>query len=120
MFGYGGAFNASSCYTLKVTAANGSFAPISHEEELAAQENLILVPNPASDHVTVFFTYHTDEVVRLKIFDQTGREVRVYNVALMDRENKFDLDLSDFAAGIYVVQLQGSTWVKNQKLVVGQ
>lgn len=119
--GYNGALSTSSCYTFKVAVANGSFSPVDNNEgmvEEIVKDDIQLVPNPASQKVTVFYTHNADEVVRLKLFDQTGREVRVYNVGLMNRENKFDLDLTDLSNGMYIVQMQGNNWVKSQKLVV--
>ena len=121
ILGYGGVFSTTSCYNLKVTVANGSFAPVKGgDSDIAAElaTEIKLVPNPATENVTVFFTHNADEVVRLTIFDQTGRDVRKYNVGLMNTENKFDLDLTDLSAGLYTVQMQGANWMKVQKLVI--
>lgn len=123
IFGYGGVFSTASCYTLKATAANGSFAPANDKGEIVENvvNNIQLVPNPASQNVTVFYTHDKEEVIRLKVYDQTGREVRVYNVGLMNTENKFDLDLTDLTSGMYIIQMQGNNWTKSEKLmVVGQ
>ncbi|MFN0204077.1 MAG: fibronectin type III domain-containing protein [Bacteroidia bacterium] len=122
IYGYGGVFS-TTCYNLKLSLANGSFAPVKEGEEMT--EDLVkvanemqLVPNPASERVTIFFTHDKDEVVRLELFDATGREVRKYNVGLLNTDNKFDIDLIDLSSGLYTVRMKGENWVKTQKLVI--
>lgn len=121
IFGYNGARSTTSCYTLKATVATGSFAPIETDiitEGTTEKEDIVLFPNPADERVTVSYHNNQNETVRLKVVDQMGREVRVYNVALMEGDNKFDIDLTDVAAGLYFVQIKGDGFFKTQKLVV--
>ncbi len=65
----------------------------------------LLMPNPASQFVTITFTDRPSSTLEAHIFDATGRMVRM--VAGDELQNEqFTLDVSDLLTGAYYVQLR--------------
>jgi hypothetical protein len=70
----------------------------------AGQINVNIVPNPASEEVKVNFTIPSSERVGLRILDLSG--VSVYNSDLgVQQAGSVSVSLSNFASGIYMVEL---------------
>ncbi|HRH65615.1 MAG TPA: M4 family metallopeptidase [Bacteroidia bacterium] len=68
-----------------------------------------LFPNPFTDQFTC--TYYSDakEQVTLQITDLTGRPLLLQTFEAQSGENQTDLNMRDFANGIYLVHLRSST-----------
>lgn len=80
---------------------------------LSAEGNVDVFPNPANDHVTV--RAHSAEKVEIAVFDAQGRIVFVEN-----HSERRDVTFSTegFAAGIYTVQVLVGNGVVREKLVI--
>lgn len=116
IYGYKGAFSTTGCYQLGLTSSADTFPSV-----MVKNREFQLMPNPASQSVTVFHTSDKEEVINLKVYDPTGREVGNYSIGLLKNENKFSIDLTYLTSGIYTLQMQGNKWMKSEKLmVVGQ
>jgi len=74
-----------------------------------------LYPNPTQSSVNIQLTEATVARV-LRISDQSGRELLRRELAI--GEDQLSLDLANFAAGFYLVQLQGAGGINTQKLVI--
>ena len=86
-------------------------------EELDEALRFDLIPNPASERVTLFLGF--DEVldVDLTVFDALGRQI--YQSTLEAVQNdQVALDLEDYAQGIYWIQLNAGTRQYVRKLSV--
>ncbi len=71
-----------------------------------------LTPNPATEEVTIGFTNGKAEEVNVRVLDLSG--VSVYNQSLGTKQNgSITVQLSSFAAGVYMVELTSG----NQKVV---
>ena len=64
-----------------------------------------LYPNPTSHQVQLDFTTAGVEDLQLKMLDVTGRTVFQHLIKGKEGQNQFAIDLGDFAAGTYFVQL---------------
>jgi DNA/RNA endonuclease G (NUC1) len=90
-------------------------------EPLLLVDGLKLMPNPATNQVTVACTISKDIVpgkAKLKLTDITGRILVNREVAILKGLNQYQLDISQLKNGIYLVQLQtpkGEVW--NVKLM---
>ncbi len=82
------------------------------ENSFAASINLF--PNPADDHLTIAMG-SINKNVEVIITDITGKII--YTTAA-NQTNKIELNTSEFAEGIYVVQIQAADFIGTKKLVV--
>jgi len=79
------------------------------EQSLDAQ--IAIYPNPVTDHMNI-----TSDVkmTQIDIFNQLGQ--RVYGKVVKD--NNFNLNTSDFNAGVYFVRITTDTGVATKKVTV--
>jgi hypothetical protein len=76
--------------------------------------NLVLSPNPAHHRVRIDLQ-DLDSGGEIRLLNLQGRSVR----AVSDFQTGSDLDLTALPAGLYLLEYrQGSTWVKQSKLMV--
>ena len=111
---FGGAFNASSCYTLNVQAPNGIYVSSHTNNDAQAQSGIRLYPNPAKDIVNISL----DKVAKnstLRIYDLFGRVLIEKNVS----ELKSTVDIKQLPAGLYFVKVfqQDGEEIYNTKFV---
>jgi hypothetical protein len=79
-------------------------------------------PNPAFDNATVTVVSATDDQVSLDIYNMVGKKVaQVANRPVHGQEEtRFNLNTSDLADGIYVININTSVKTYQQKLVVNK
>ncbi|MGZ3924826.1 MAG: T9SS type A sorting domain-containing protein, partial [Flavisolibacter sp.] len=111
-----GAFNASSCYTLRV--ATGTAARIG--PDVYVNSPLLVSPNPAASKATLSFGMAVSGSAMLSVINQTGAVVVTKTIAVNAGDNSKDLDLSTLANGIYFVRLQANGSSQMVKLVVAK
>ena len=67
-------------------------------------------PNPFNPTTSISFTLPVDEKVKLSVFDVRGNELDVIvNDLLIFGEYTYNWDASDFASGVYYIQLNSSS-----------
>ncbi len=64
----------------------------------------LLMPNPASEFVTILFTEQPSATLEARIFDSTGRTVRSFTNESM-KGDQLTFDVGDLIPGAYYVQL---------------
>lgn len=74
-----------------------------------------LYPNPTQNSVNIQLNEASVSRV-LRVSDQSGRELLRRELAV--GEDQINIDLANFAAGFYLVQLQGAGGINTQKLVI--
>ena len=89
------------------TVATGIF-----ENSFASSINLF--PNPANNHVTITLGSNSKKV-EVTITDITGKII--YSTTASETQ-KVEVNTEDFAAGVYVVQIQTADFIETKKLVV--
>ncbi len=93
--GFNGAFNATSCYTLKVQLGTAS-----RENELIVGNKVSVFPNPVSDKVTVRIN-EMKGVADIRVFDMYGKMLQQKRTAAMNTQ----LDLSGIPSGVYIIKV---------------
>lgn len=78
--------------------------------------SLDISPNPATDFVRVQIS-NLDEKTTLHLMNITGQLLRTYNIS-DDTKQLFDIDVSELAAGVYMIQIPTSTGLLVKKLIV--
>ena len=85
----------------------------------AERISLRLAPNPAVQSTKVHYQYGSGkfESRQIEVFDLTGRKVRSFNVA--DATGVLQLDMSDYAGGVYIVVMkEDGAVLQHQKLTI--
>ncbi len=78
--------------------------------------HVTMTPNPATDEVTIGFTNGKAESVSVRVLDLSG--VSIYNQNLGTKQNgSINVQLSNFAAGIYMVELTSGDQKVVQRLI---
>jgi Secretion system C-terminal sorting domain/Fibronectin type III domain/Bacterial pre-peptidase C-terminal domain len=98
VYGYNGANNATSCYTLKVQLGSAT-AP----EIVTNIKGVIkLYPNPVSNILNVSVLGEVSTAASLQIIDANGRTVMVKNII----NNPQAIDISKLGKGVYMIKLK--------------
>jgi hypothetical protein len=82
--------------------------------EIGNIANVQIFPNPANNHLTINLP-NAKEKVNVTITDITGKII--YTITASDTQ-KVEVNTQDFAAGIYVVQIQSADFIATKKLVI--
>ncbi len=90
-----------------------TIADVSSREWLIAQ--IQLFPNPAEGHLNLEFP--TSESVQIDLRDASGRSVRSWNTDSRANET-MKLDLSGLADGLYLINIQGSDWDYQERVLI--
>jgi hypothetical protein len=97
VYGYNGANNTSSCYTLKVQLGTAS-----RTEDLVAQK-VIAFPNPVTDKVNIRID-NLRGIAEIRMFDMYGKQVQQIRSAAMNTE----MDMSKLASGMYFIRIMNA------------
>ncbi|MGZ3853528.1 MAG: T9SS type A sorting domain-containing protein, partial [Flavisolibacter sp.] len=111
-----GAFNASSCYTLRVQTGTA----VRMGPDVFVNSPLLVSPNPAASKATLSFGMAVSGSATLSVINQTGAVVVTKTIGVNAGDNSKDLDLSTLANGIYFVRLQANGSSQMVKLVVAK
>jgi hypothetical protein len=76
-------------------------------------------PNPFNPTTSVSFTLSDDSKIKLSVFDVRGNEVDiVFSDNLNAGEHTFTWDASDFASGVYYIQLNSASYSSMMKALL--
>jgi hypothetical protein len=85
------------------------YAPVGLEEPMtgmAKNQQLILTPNPAADHVQISFRQESTGNTEVTLFDITGRVVITQNLGLISKGSASTvINISSIPAGSYIVKI---------------
>jgi hypothetical protein len=79
---------------------------------------LSVSPNPAADQLTINFTLNNASSINVNLIDINGKVVFNKNVKGNVLSYKDILTLSDFANGIYTLQIESNNGLSSQKVVI--
>ncbi len=97
---------------LKTT--NGGGFPTTVENQ-SHQSTFTIYPNPATNKITINTSNKPKGETRISIFSINGQLIQSEKFQNTDR---FEMDVSAFAKGIYLLRMQSSEGVETQKLVL--
>lgn len=106
-YGFNGANNTTSCYTLRVQLGTAS-----REGELIVGSKISVFPNPVLDKVNI----RIDELqgtADIRVFDMYGKMVQQQRSASMNTQ----LDLSKLASGMYIIKVMNGGKESSMKVV---
>lgn len=122
VYGYNGAYNSSSCYTLKAAISSTNFRKdgvgFEEEPETADYSPLNIYPNPAHNILNVDFNSSSDGNLDFRVFDITGKMVMSGKYASQKGMNTFTLNLSELNKGMYFINVNDGTDNMTRKLVI--
>ncbi len=112
VFGYNGANNATTCYTLKVQL--GSATIFTNNNAIASGNTVLKVyPNPAFDILNVSVLGETNGKGIIKIIDVNGA------VVMQQKVNNYiqQVDISRLAKGVYMLKIENGSSINSSKFV---
>ena len=90
-------------------------------DEFGAVGELYVSPNPASDEAKLSFTMKDNDDVKMELYDLSGRKIQnVFEGTLMKGEHQRTVDVSDLAAGMYMLKVQSGSQKISKRLVVSE
>jgi hypothetical protein len=95
-----------------------SFIPISIADDLISENSIILFPNPASDELIISLNDLSWKKLNIEIKDITGKIINHF-ISGVDTD-KIKLNVSDYKAGIYFVNIKNNSGVITKKFVVSR
>ena len=110
-------------YRLKVYGKAGEikFSNILVVRRSQTKTPVVLMPNPASEYVTVRFFVEKESEVTVRLLDNTGKTLIVQNQKAVKGVNTIQLNnLIRYSSGVYTVQVLVNNEVVNQKLVLSR
>ena len=87
---------------------------------LASQ--ILIHPNPASDHLTLSFVPLQTGNSKLEILSINGAKVFEIDYGVCEAGNRYikNIDVSKFVSGIYMVRIWNAGNVANKKIVISR
>ncbi|RDV12617.1 T9SS C-terminal target domain-containing protein [Pontibacter diazotrophicus] len=127
--GGGQAYTSSdfTIYTIPLLAAKAEEAKSQSEdkttrpEALIQEQELMAYPNPFTEHVTLVFTLAHTQPVNVKVYDIKGREVGVLYRGEAQGNSRYQLMWKpgkELSPGLYILRLQTSSEVRQQKIML--
>jgi len=112
-----GAFNAGTCYTLKVQTGTASrISP----ENVNRNNQLRVLPNPTAAKANLAFTSVSGGSATISVITQTGTVVLKKTISVNSGDNSRELDVSSLANGLYFVKIQTGSFIQITKLVIAK
>jgi hypothetical protein len=113
------AFNASSCYTLKVQTGTASRNNGTDIFQFSNKE-ITIFPNPGAYNVSMSFNAKASGTSEITVTNLMGSVVLRKNITVTEGENNRKLDVSILSNGIYLVQVKTGTDSQTAKLVINK
>ena len=121
VYGYNGAFNASTCYTLRADIASTAFKQTEGAEELeemTQQEFMDVFPNPSNGSYTYLIDSELLGNHNVTVTDSYGRIVYQDKFNKNEQIVKNTVELQSATEGIYFVSLENGTKKHIVKLMI--
>jgi len=110
-----GAFNANSCYTLKVQTGSTRMNP---ELVQLLENKLFVFPNPAGLEANLAFKSKLNGNSVITVINQLGSVVLRKSMAVNEGDNLRKLDVSSLSSGMYYIKIQNGSEIQTAKIVV--
>lgn len=120
VYGYSGANNPTSCYTLKVSTGSSNFRTSSSEDVISNDYEQILniYPNPVKDFMTIQFNASEQANADLRVYDMLGRNVLSGQQKCEKGMNKFEMNLTELNKGVYFLEVNNGFEKEIKKIII--
>ncbi|MBK8845730.1 MAG: choice-of-anchor B family protein [Bacteroidetes bacterium] len=119
--GYNGAFNANSCYKLRVDVSSTNFVktmPLNQETAKYGDEgSLLAYPNPADNDIAFYFTSEMQTNGSLRVYDMLGKVISQSEIEIKEGDNLTQLSLQAMNQGMYIVEINNGTTSYKTRIV---
>ena len=88
------------------------------ENSMESVSNLLLYPNPATDHVNIVFNSISEQKIKLYIYDLRGSEVYATESQVIQGENLLEVNTDNLAQGQYVLMVSSANNSYPVKLII--
>ncbi len=113
-------------YTLIITDNNGCsitetvvVQSITGTIDVELDRHILVSPNPTSGIFFIHFDFPVTEKIAISIFDPTGKQL-IFENNEMSSEQVFEYDLSNHAAGVYLVRIVVDDKMTTRRIVVSR
>lgn len=123
VYGYGGVFSSTACYSLLAQVGATNFVRLSGELDDNSKplfEESVISPNPTSGIATLRFNLTEEANVAINVYDQMGRLVNTQNQHIAKDNSEVEMNFSNLSNGIYFVQVVNEGIVTTHKVVVSK
>lgn len=122
IYGYNGAYNATSCYNLLVQTSTTAFRfeqGSTSNEKLPSTDEVNLYPNPTKGLITIELPIgNEDEKTSVQIIDMNGRAL-MQEERIVGKDAEFiEMDCSKLNTGVYMVRVMQGDILTVKKLIV--
>jgi Secretion system C-terminal sorting domain len=90
---------------------------VSNTNEPTSLRQFSIAPNPADAHTRITYAFDDEQAGLLRIYDALGR-IYVEIPFASGAQNSFDIDVHNFAAGLYTATLTTTEGIASRRLVV--
>ena len=111
-----GAFNAGSCYTLRIQT--GSAGRMNPELVQLSGNKFLVFPNPAGFEANLAFKSKLNGNSVITVINQLGSVVLKKTIAVNEGDNIRRLDVSSLASGMYYIKMQNGSEIKTAKIII--
>ena len=111
VYGYGGVYSATSCYTLNALISGTNFRTIDNGTvEIIPAENILnLYPNPTANKLTVDYISTVSENITINVYDVLGRKVYSEMNTANAGSNTYYQDFNNLENGFYILEINNGT-----------
>ena len=113
-------YNGKNYYRLKIIDEDGSFKyskVISVDFDNNEVEDILVYPNPSKNIFYIQTRNLGNEEVNLSVYNPEGQRVLYEGKVLIPFNNYLTMDLSQLAAGIYVIKMESRSQTFMQKII---
>lgn len=122
VYGYNGAFNAGTCYTLNAsTSATNWRMEQGDATDMAGKAEINLFPNPAGNKLSVQYFAGLNEEVTFTLYNAMGQKVLSQREpGINDGENMAHFDLNYLSNGLYIMEMIQQGERRTQKFSISK
>ena len=118
VYGYGGVYTTSACYTLTNQTAATNFREATPAIADESKTALTFFPNPTRGDVSFDYFATDGGTASIQVVDQSGRVVSTAMLSLAEGANTAKFAVGQLPAGLYFVRFQAGNDVRSAKLMI--
>lgn len=126
VYGYNGASNASSCYTLRVSTSAANFRTGGDLGEEAAIEFVTpepvwkLFPNPATDKLNIEFASNAAGTTTFSVYNLNGQQMIRTLSQVSEGMNLYSISTADLSSGVYILEINTGAEAQRHKFTISK